>query len=110
VNGSVGKVVGFMTTLKAKACGIKIGLAEMPQKSVRLQSYNKKAGPLLGPDVIPERILKSEKMWPLVRFKTCSYYGDSIDVLCVPNTFEVNNADGGVEVTREQVSTITSSR
>ncbi|GJE87828.1 ATP-dependent DNA helicase PIF1 [Phanerochaete sordida] len=94
VNGSMGKVVGFLRTRDAVQRGLKIGVADAP----------KPAGPARrgAPDApaVPERVLRSDGLWPLVRFDGGG------EVLCVPSTFEVNNADGGVEATREQVPLI----
>lgn len=94
-----------MTTLEAKDRGIKIGLAETPQNSRSTASPSKMPGPN-----IPQHILGASRKWPLVNFKSASYYGGAMDVLCVPNVFEVNNAEGGIEATREQVCTFAIAR
>lgn len=45
-------------------------------------------------------------VYPVVRFNKGSIHGGMIDVLCVPNDFEVTTADGRVEARREQVPLI----
>ena len=101
VNGSVGKVVGFMTTHEAMHCGIKVGFAGKPDDS------RSRAGLLdiSGPKIL-DKILHSSTRWPVVNFKSASYPDGAEDVLCVPNAFEVNNAEGGIEAIREQVRTV----
>lgn len=48
-----------------------------------------------------ERIMRDPRTWPLVRFVT---RGVSINVICLPDIFEVNSATGSVRATREQAS------
>lgn len=109
VNGSIGKVTGFLTTRDAVQRGIKVGLAEMGQKPQPTGALSgKRIKPQGQPDAnpIPEKVLKSTQLWPVVRFSQGSIHGGAVEVLCVPNQFEANNADGGVEATREQVPLI----
>ena len=50
------------------------------------------------PDVgVPPSVLHSARVWPLVEFQ------NGVKMLCIPDTFEVYNADGRVEAQRTQV-------
>lgn len=50
---------------------------------------------------VPDLILKSDEFWPLVRFAVRG--GNTVELLCVPVPFEVDNAEGITEATRRQV-------
>lgn len=105
VNGSIGKVTGFLPTREALQRGIKLGLAEGTPRNKPPSHMGPKIKPIDQPDVeVPVSLLNSPQLWPVVKFNHGSLYGGPIEVLCVPDRFEVNNADGGVEATREQVS------
>lgn len=90
MNGTVGKVIGFMTTMEAAKHGIKVGVVETPQKP---QLSTRAAGPQGNTEGNSD-----PAVWPLVRF-----IPSNAEVLCVPNSFEVNNAEGTVEARRDQV-------
>ncbi|CCM00349.1 uncharacterized protein FIBRA_02379 [Fibroporia radiculosa] len=90
VNGSVGRVVAFHTPRDAIKQGAEIARTEV-------------VDPKLGQkraDKIPEDILRSNNVWPIVQFQNGS------ELLCIPSPFEVNNADGRVEARRDQVPLI----
>lgn len=104
MNGSIGKITGFMTTREAKEKGIKIGIADMPTKPGP-DHRNMPGSPAKpGSNQLLERMLRRSDVWPVVRFNRGAYDGGPIQVLCVPNVFEVNNAEGNIEASREQVS------
>lgn len=46
---------------------------------------------------VPPSVLHSPRVWPVVEFQN----GDKM--LCIPDTFEVHNADGRIEAQRTQV-------
>ena len=52
---------------------------------------------------IPRELRSSPIRWPLIIFNQGSRHAEVVEVLCVPNQFEVNNSRGKVEATREQV-------
>lgn len=83
VNGSVGKVVDFITPLEAAQRGTKFAISES----------NCSGMPPMGREV------KMEK-WPVVQFQS----GDVL--LCIPDTFEVNNPEGEIEAMRCQVTSL----
>ena len=89
-----------MTTLEAQNRNIKIGIAEGPPGPRSSASSSKMSGPKAA-----QTSLGASRKWPVVNFKSASYPGGFVDVLCVPNQFEVNNAEGGIEAVREQVRT-----
>ena len=93
MNGSMGKVVGFLKPRDAVQRGVRLALAE-PQKSSAPHARQKG-------DAVPDRVLRSTVRWPLVRFA-----GGGAPVLCVPAQWDVHNADGAVEAAREQVPLI----
>ena len=97
MNGTIGKVVDFLSTMDAVRRGVKIGLTDGPQKT---QSFVHKKEPQNRADnnSVPEHILRSSLLWPLVKFNP-----SGAEVLCVPNIFEVTNAEGTMEARREQV-------
>lgn len=92
VNGSIGRVIGFMTTREANDKGVAIGKAN---------GENTVGVP--GPRVVPrvaESMIRSNAVWPVVKFQ------NTVEMLCVPMQFEVNDADGKVEAARGQVSLV----
>ena len=48
---------------------------------------------------VPSHILKGNKRWPYVQFE------NGLSLLCIPVMFEVINAQGRIEASREQVRT-----
>lgn len=68
----------------------------MPKADMTIQRASKHDKPKL-----PLILMQSPNAkWPVVSFSTV--YGH-VPVLCIPNPFEVNNAEGDVEARREQV-------
>ncbi|KAJ7101014.1 hypothetical protein C8R43DRAFT_907313, partial [Mycena crocata] len=80
VNGSVGQVIGFFSSLEAIQKHFEIGKLEGTVQPNAQQ-----------PDKNPDQL------WPYVKFT------DGTQVLLVPQEFTINNADGGMEARREQV-------
>jgi len=84
VNGSVGQVVAFSTSHEAQ-----INHTEIAQ-----------AGDTKDPSIaqyIRNRAAQNDRVWPVVRFTNGRV------MLIVPVEFTVNNAEGGMEASREQV-------
>lgn len=80
VNGSVGQVVKFRTA------------AEAIKEHTEIASLE---GPLgIAPNV------PSDWAWPVVRFIS------GREIMCIPQEFAVNNADGGMEARRDQIPLI----
>lgn len=94
MNGSVGKVVDFMRVSDAQLRGIQIGVVHREG-----QTSSQPARPPGGAPPVPQHILKSNKLWPYVRFE------NGLSLLCIPAMFEVMNAQGRIEASREQVRT-----
>jgi hypothetical protein len=88
VNGSVGQVIRFSTSQEAMQSATQVATEE-----------GLKGGLSTGSE-IPANYDNSQ--WPVVRF-TCGR-----ELLCIPSDFTVNNADGGVEARRRQVSCLIS--
>jgi len=87
VNGSVGQVVAFSTSHEAQ-----INHTEIAQ-----------AGDTKDPSVaqyIRNRAAQNDRVWPVVRFTNGRV------MLIVPVEFTVNNAEGGMEASREQIPLI----
>lgn len=119
VNGSIGKVIGFMTTREAIKNNILVGLLPPPGvtnepddiQTLRVENRkydlrDRKKGSINanGPYAhIPDELRNSPRRWPLVTFNQGSERCPTTDLLCVPNVFEVNNCQGRIEATREQV-------
>ena len=80
--------------MEAAKRGIKLGIAEGSQTS----AHNAGSSGRTEGNSIPNGIMHSPMLWPLVRFSP-----SNVEVLCIPNAFEMNNAEGGVEARREQV-------
>jgi hypothetical protein len=105
VNGSVGKVTGFLSIEDAMEQGIKIGVLDVvptrqPQRGGKVRLRRVPA----SVDVLTHLTKKFEDcIWPVVRFQNELLYSGGIDVLCVPVPSEVKDAYGNVEATREQV-------
>ena len=103
VNGSVGIVQGFMTALNAQGEGIKVSITENHRPDRWIEKEEEGEVILVrsstsDPDVgVPPSVLHSARVWPLVEFQ------NGVKMLCIPDTFEVYNADGRVEAQRTQV-------
>jgi hypothetical protein len=82
VNGSVGQIVRFRTSAEA--------LKEHTEIA-KLEGNT-------GPNPLPA----GDWAWPVVRFIS------GREMMCTPHDFTVNNADGGMEARREQVSSLLS--
>lgn len=93
VNGSVGKVDDFMRVTDAQLRGIQIGVVYREG-----QTSSQPARPRGSAPPVPQHIQKSNRQWPYVRFD------NGLSLLCIPATFEVTNAQGRIEASREQVS------
>lgn len=94
VNGSVGKVVEFLTPLEAAKKGMRAIIAG----SISALADNQ--GPASN-QMRPQGFSKvrgSDNLWPVVLFKDAGAF------LCTSESFEVNNAEGEIEATRSQVS------
>lgn len=93
MNGTVGKVIDFLTPLEAVKKGIKSitadGVSVLAADSQN-QSQNR---PTLSK-------LPSDRIWPVVLFNTQK---SQEVLLCTSESFEVNNAEGLVEASRAQV-------
>ncbi|KAG2160133.1 uncharacterized protein EDB93DRAFT_1074251, partial [Suillus bovinus] len=87
VNGSVGQVVRFSTSEEAMRTATPIATEEGLKGGLSTKSE------------VPANYDNSQ--WPVVRF-TCGR-----EILCVPTDFTVDNADGGIEARRRQVSRLT---
>ena len=97
MNGSVGKVADFMRVSDAQLRGIQIGVVHREG-----QTSSQPARPSGGAPPVPPHILKSNKLWPYVQFE------NGLSLLCIPAMFEVMNAQGRIEASREQVRTCSS--
>jgi len=84
VNGSVGQVVRFNTSQEAMQSATQIATEE-----------GLKGGLSTGSQMAPNY---DNSQWPVVRFTS------GRELLCIPADFTVNNADGGIEARRRQVS------
>lgn len=101
VNGSVGKVIDFLTPLEASREGISLSEDILEHRSIsepgngrkgfgnRVRYYPERDG--------PETSGSRSRRWPVVRFQA----GETM--LCMEEYFDVNNAEGKVEATRSQV-------
>ena len=104
VNGSVGKVVGYMPAKEAQKLpmtyiGVPWGLRELTRKPFKTAASREKARQQYDKWVHdPE-----EKIWPLVRFYKGRSRDETVDILCVPQTFVAVTARGRVRGFREQV-------
>ncbi|KAJ6501688.1 hypothetical protein C8R47DRAFT_237948 [Mycena vitilis] len=81
VNGSVGQVIGFSTSSEAIKQHLEVAKSEETVQP--------------NPD-----LAGSTRRWPVVRFT----HGE--ELVMVPQEFTINNADGGMEASREQVPLI----
>lgn len=88
VNGSVGQVIGFSTSQDALTNRTEIAAVDDSKMMVH--------GNLM--DQNPA--IKNDRIWPVVRFTN----GQSI--LVVPVKFTIDNADGKMEASREQVKRV----
>lgn len=88
VNGSVGRVVGFSTSRDALRKGMAIAQTESQNDAGR------------DKPIVPEETYRSTHVWPVVQFE------GGRTLLCIPSTFDVNNADGQMEARREQIPLI----
>ena len=86
VNGSVGQVIGFSTSQEAQTNLTDI--AEVDESKTIVH----------GSPTAQNPVIKNDRVWPVVRFT------NGKTVLIVPAKFTVNNADGHLEASREQVS------
>ncbi|KAG2123604.1 hypothetical protein DEU56DRAFT_47658 [Suillus clintonianus] len=87
VNGSVGQVIRFSTSEEAMRTATPIATEEGLKGGLSTKSE------------LPANYDNSQ--WPVVRF-TCGK-----EMLCIPTDFTVDNADGGIEARRRQVSRLT---
>lgn len=96
-------VIDFLPAGQAHKRGIAIAVAEDASISSK---------PAVGGDAevkaldqpeaeLPEELLKSEELWPLVRFNPPE--GGPVEMLCIPYRFDVMNADDELQARREQV-------
>lgn len=86
VNGSMGKVIGFISGPEAHEQGIGLTINEPKEDEYHRQAYIRKVLQSLG-----------KGQWPLVRFDNwCTK-------LCVPRYFDVSDHEGKVRATRHQV-------
>ena len=94
-----------MTTREAADRGYKIAIpaaevsAEEERMRERMTSWRKRSRPSYEP--VPEQLGKFAKdpcRYPLVHFPTVNAH-----LLCIPNVFDVKNAKGHTEASREQV-------
>lgn len=86
VNGSLGRVIDFKTAREAKTQGVDIAATEIQKDRGEMPR-------------IPEWIMQANDKWPLVQFQ------NGVVMLCVRVSFEVNDADGKIEASRDQVCT-----
>lgn len=92
INGSLGKVIGFVKALEAHNKRIDFGLPQcLNERYDPVAKTTKRQDP-------PSWLMGSERQWPLVEFTRSKR-----QILCVPMAFEASNAYGVVEATREQV-------
>jgi ATP-dependent DNA helicase PIF1 len=105
VNGTLGRVIDFMTALEASNQGIRIGAPEITTAEWQNGKEAMKGGktalkPRVENTPRPE-LMRSSQKWPVVEFATKI---GPLPMCCTPLSFEVNNADGEVEAKRDQVS------
>lgn len=118
MNGTTGKVTGFLTAREASDRGYRIGIpAPDPDKEEEEEVVEpwrngrkkprQQARKSYLPDN-PERYMNSPEKYPLVYFPVGRLdSGQGVHVLCVPTTFDVNNSHGKMEAMRTQVSPVT---
>ena len=82
-----------MRVSEAQLRGIQIGVVHREGQT----SSQPAARPPAAVPPIPQHILKSNKLWPYVKFE------NGLSLLCIPVMFEVINAQGRIEASREQV-------
>ena len=99
VNGTLGKVVEFLTPLEAAKKGIRAITAEgiAPPSDMQYQASNRPQ----TASTMKHR--QSDNLWPVVSFESRTS-AERNTLLCTSQTFEIINAEGQIEATRTQVS------
>jgi len=87
VNGSVGQVVRFSTSVEARRNDTEVAQADNPRSE-------QSVGP--GNGAQPQ-FVQNDRVWPVVRFV------GGREMLMIPAEFTVSNADGEMEARRSQV-------
>ena len=93
VNGSIGRVVDFLTAREAVNGNTDIGFVD-PTNEMRDDA----ARWSVGEADLPRHILYSSHLWPVV------HWASGRRMMMVPVEFTVENVHGEVEATRGQVS------
>lgn len=104
MNGTRGTVIGFFTIQEAIRAGIRLGTPKMSLEPLKPAKPppNKLQFPIVSGRALAEPEMEDSAMYPLVRFNT-GPKGQLLEVLCVPNQFEIAGPQGGVDGIREQV-------
>ncbi|GJE87830.1 ATP-dependent DNA helicase PIF1 [Phanerochaete sordida] len=96
INGSVGKVTGFMTAIEASREHILIGVTKRRRESESATGISDISA---GMDPL-EKALRDPEPYPVVAFS------NGRTMLCVRADFDVTNANGKIEARRNQVPLI----
>ena len=105
VNGSIGKVIGFMDEQKFDSyTASEDDTAGSPGGTIATQSNEN-----LAPDEAAKRrmlqgIIATARQWPVVRFMIAD--GTTRDLLCQPEQWKVEQPNGEVQASRQQVPLI----
>jgi ATP-dependent DNA helicase PIF1 len=105
VNGSIGKVIGFMDEQKFDSyTASEDDSARSPGGIIATQSNEN-----LAPDEAAKRkmlqgIITTSRQWPVVRFMIAD--GTTRDLLCQPEQWKVEQPNGEVQASRQQVPLI----
>ena len=91
VNGSVGKVTGFLTCHEAK---------EIHHIEIALSPRDKEQNPKTGEIWIAEELWRNRTKWPVVEFP------GSLQRLIPPHEFTIENVNGSMQALRLQVPLI----
>lgn len=93
VNGSVGQVIAFYSSLEAQNTNTDFALVD--------RGSGVEQNPADAKPVIPQALLKNPTRWPVVRFT------NGMTKLCTPTDFTIENVHGRLEASRTQVMPIT---
>lgn len=104
VNGSLGRVIDFLTTREASAQGLKLSIIDNEKERVWQGEEEARRRGFQRHKRIPNELMNSSVKWPVVQFATSLGGSMELPMCCIPCSFDVNNAEGRIEAMREQVS------
>lgn len=105
VNGSIGKVIGFMDEAKFdRYHNAESGDCSMKDDgTLATQQPNESAGAVSKTKLF-DSVAASSRMWPVVRFALAD--GTSRDLLCQPEIWKVELPNGEIQASRSQIPLI----